>query len=1503
MSETSPEASEPTSTEQTASSTRWRNGPPQAGPSRYRKLAIGSCLLATLAGTILAFASLPSPNHRTVLVSLYLQPGEEAFGVDAPHPPLAAPFLGLVPANTQPQLATTAAESKTKSDPGKSKSKTKESPSESKPAAKPEAAATTKSGTAGKTPDAASAKNEAEVETSSMPPAPSWHDALIKTTSRQQIVLHVSTMARIDQGQVYFYGYDPTSRRETAISLADLLGQLNKAPAENKLLVLEVHWPTVADDGDSAERLKQLNLAIKEQYKLNEAAGIDLLLSASDKGPARGMRATPQSLMCYWLTQGLCDAAADADHDGRISMKEAIAWAAPRIEEVSSQIGPEQRIQWIRGGANLFFAPIARTSTHLERPYPASLVAGWRQREIYLADTQIPWLPKTASGWAVGLSRIESGWRRGDTDATVEASVAQLEATCLAEIDAELARWAQQRRDSLRMAAARMIRDHDGIDVDQLAKELLAAQQEILAKSAPGDQPALIGKAVAKYVGAFSEDQATLSLAALIRQFDRNVRVDRESLELIVAVRKAWKNPPTFPITQAIDRLLASDASDQRIAEAVRLFRIHGRLGSDPSAIAILSPRIDTATEQFVLAQRLAWNPGMTSDAEVTRQLETSLVESSAALAAEESVSLAIRRLKVASQTISTDAAVGIHWDHDRDYLIAQRRAADLIAAISKIRLGTATNSGILTGELALLRQASEALELQLQQMIQNHSDKISSSQAATAGLISATVPAAVRSRILSHPTELTLDSGEKLVSNSMMMSGAMSGQQMDATEPAVCLQNLTQQAKAIAQVASVRYRSWLNDYVAQTATVNAIPIYRKIAQQLSIAPSDAMLPVALGGDLNSLDWDDPNAKINLHYQVDLMDAVPVEFEFLASSANCIDVQPRRGTLKPDQASEIRFALSAAASGSTEAFVRGIWLRLKRGDQSELIPLAMPQQPTRPVVDIDFGSTSIAIGRQVTLPMWPDNQPQTLDWNLTCNDPSIAAVVVSVSSDSLGTLTSPPIACRPGTAAPIRFPAPKPQPANADGKAKGKAKGKQPTDADPTLIVTVSEASKGKPLGHWQVAAEVLDPREVFELGNAEFVVHPNGNNELSLQVQRSEVRLQSSESAAPEVDFRLDLDPASIDPLIDFGVSRLQVQLADGEDRSPLFAKNLRFVEGSAPHVQIPVSVNGDPGYFVLSGRFPRQASRVRLDWQQAPSIEIDAAASIVPGTPLSAVVKARRLADRDRLMVQVLAGDHRNEEVLWQSMLPTSRAIETDFASGGKQATLQVVAKRADWELAIPTHFGTGEHRLRVVTVDTIGNQGVTGEHPFLLDDAVPDEVYARGESIADKTTVRIQMQPNPSGVASVSVVPVSATTDAKVKPMQAQRSDSGDSAWQLDWPKALPVPEQLELTILTNAGKSDECVVALPVQVIQPIGRIAGRVLEGSIAQPGLTVSLTDAKGKPVAKIETADDGSYAFSVPPGKYNLAVEKPATQRSAKAEVDARLQTTTTTDLSLLRT
>lgn len=1467
--ESKPTDQEPQDT--TASATpRWRAGTAHSGPTRLRKLAIGSCLLASLAGTFIAFAGLPTPTHSTVLVSLYLHPGLDALGVDAPHPPTFDRPFALSPAN---HVA---------ADPIADK---KDNPQPS-PASSSDPA-TAKLG--GETPSA-----ETQPSTTPTPSTtPSWRDAIAASTLRQQLVLHVSTMARVEQGQVYFYGKSPETSQETTISLAEVLAQLNKSVARNKLLILDVHWPTVSDAADSGPRLTLLNQTIHDQLAQGKTEDLHVLLAASDEGAARGMRAAGASLLSYCLTQSLIDAVADTDHDGRVSLAEAVAWAKPRIEMASSQLGPPQRIAWIPGASDFVFGSRDSTTIPPQRLYPNSLADGWRQRETYLADTRLPWLPETAGRWAQGLSQIESGWRRGESETAVQLEVAQLEEQCLSEIDAALAVRAQGRPDSLTLAAARMLRDHDTIDVDRLAQDLLTQYQEICDTLPPAGRTGPMGKAIAKYVSALGHDRPVVGLEALIGQFDRSVRIDRDALALIAAVREAWKNPPVFPITQAIDRLLAGDASDQKIATAIRLFRIHEQLGTDPAAISILSPRIDEATENFVVAQRLAWNPGMTLDAEVTRRIDAALVSSSAAWAAENTVSNAVRRLKVASQTIATDALVGVSWDHDRDYLDAQRRAGDLIAAIMKIRMGTTIGSGILTGELAVLRQTSEALDRQLNQMIQNHSDRLSTNLSTTAGLLSTTIPADVRTQILCQPVELNFDRDQRSAGHMSRGAPEMNVAMAMSDQPLICIQTLMQQVQSIAQQAATRYTHWLTDYVAQTATVDAIPIYRAIAQQRSIAGGDGIIPVAIVGDLTDVTWDTPSANIDLHYQVDLPDALPVGFEFLATAANCVQIHPQQGLLHPNQTDSIQFHLTPADENGLDPFVQGVWLRLTRGDESQLVKLAMPKQPTRPQVDIDFGPSITAQGRDVTLQMWPDNQAQSLQWQLRCHDPAIKAVIVKATSDSFGFLQTAPIAVPTGAAQPIRFLPP---------AAKPKATEALQASAAEDLIVTVTEAEKGTLLGRWRVATKVLDPRERFTIGGGEFRVAANGSNRLTVDIRADDRRLSGSAVAMPSPTFRLDLQPSTIAPLIDFGVSRLQSELASEQRQCQLFANNLRFEEGSEPTLSIPVAVNGDPGYFDLTGRFPRQLSRVHLETQQKPSIDLVAPAAIVPGETMKAIVSARRLADHHGLTVEVLGNRSAEEQVLWRKNLPTSRYVESTFIWGATTSTLQIVARRSDWQIDIPTHFGTGQHWLRVATTQPIGNQSVIAEQSFVLDDAGPTDIFARAESTSDRTTVSIQMRRNPSGIRAVGVLPAATVTDAKVKPMQAVRSADSDEIWSLAWPKSLPVPEQIELTITTVAGKTCDAVVDLPLQIVRPIGRIAGRVLEGAIGQPGLTVALSDPQGTAVAAIETAADGSYTFSVPPGTYRLAVEKPSTQRRAVAQVDAKDHKTTTTDLSLLR-
>ncbi|MEZ6092179.1 MAG: hypothetical protein R3C05_30095, partial [Pirellulaceae bacterium] len=78
---------------------RWISEPPRQKNVRRLRLALTSCLLATLTGALIAFASLPVNQPETVLVSVYLTGDGQSVGADAPYDPACDSFLGLMPVN------------------------------------------------------------------------------------------------------------------------------------------------------------------------------------------------------------------------------------------------------------------------------------------------------------------------------------------------------------------------------------------------------------------------------------------------------------------------------------------------------------------------------------------------------------------------------------------------------------------------------------------------------------------------------------------------------------------------------------------------------------------------------------------------------------------------------------------------------------------------------------------------------------------------------------------------------------------------------------------------------------------------------------------------------------------------------------------------------------------------------------------------------------------------------------------------------------------------------------------------------------------------------------------------------------------------------------------------------------------------------------------------------------------------------------------------------------
>jgi hypothetical protein len=229
-------------------------------------------------------------------------------------------------------------------------------------------------------------------------------------------------------------------------------------------------------------------------------------------------------------------------------------------------------------------------------------------------------------------------------------------------------------------------------------------------------------------------------------------------------------------------------------------------------------------------------------------------------------------------------------------------------------------------------------------------------------------------------------------------------------------------------------------------------------------------------------------------------------------------------------------------------------------------------------------------------------------------------------------------------------------------------------------------------------------------------------------------------------------------------------------------------------------------------------------------------------------------------------------------------------------------VDASRRDWTLDIPTDYGTGAYALRVSTANEIGTLKLSSEHRFFVDDEVPRNIFARADVSGDETIVHISCFPSQSGISTLAAKPVVLKDDDKTSPLEAQSVDNSGASWQIAWPTALPLPQQVDLSFVTCAGKEFTMRCKLPVRRIAQLGKITGQVFEGEIAQPQLTVTLRSKESAEVAKFLSDSHGRFEFSVPPGQYQLSSEKAATQRSAVIQVTVGQGEVRTTDLMLQR-
>ncbi|MEM9588194.1 MAG: hypothetical protein AAGA03_13010, partial [Planctomycetota bacterium] len=1297
----STDTSETTSCEKPAVAARWRRDGNPSG-SRGRRIALLSCLLASLLGTLVAVASLPAPKPRVVLVGLYLDPpDQDTFGVDGPHLPSVDRMFGLWPANSlaspdqahEIEVSNSNASGPISS--GNEDAKEGESPSSASDAevtdgasddAKNETNTDVDPSAAGKSGEAADTFAPLlELEPTS---ANGWRTAINSCRHEDQLVLHVSARATVERDQVLLVSADPG----TTLTLSEVLEAVAKCPAANQLIVLDVHWPLVSDRGDSGPRLTRLNQAVRRSLSRADTFHGHVLLSSDGTAAARAFVARPRTLLSHYLTMALMAGNADSDDNGRVTLREAVRWARPRIAHASEQRDLPQQIQLISGSNPFVLCQIDGTRPDLRPRYPQWLGEAWRNYQQYTQRDDQPWSQSLAYYWATRLCQLESRWRRGEPDRSLRRRLKDIESNVSIQLESLIAQRCHRRPDSLRLAAVQpcfqaKLAIKDQQSVDDHATALMQNRTEILRSTAAEKRSEAIEAAIKSYVGKLPNQTPAVGLAAVLRTLDAGSRVDRATLEFLVQLSQAWPQPIEYPATDAMKRLLNMDVDSKRIGHVLRLYRLQDLIGQDPAAIALLGHNADSTARQLARVQRLVNNPALTSAAEIDRQLSLGLGVASATLAAQREISSAIRTAELIANAIRIDQESGVRPLESQTLNQVRDDMDAVIESLNELRRDACHHGTLLAGELGLVRQTCESLRRSWEAVIAERTDTLRRKNSRPTNMLSIAISPGHREAYLESAADVEVSSGSGSPYNQSerhFEQQESKGQTWDTIALNRKIDKVMEGSQRIAD-------HWWRHFVSTNCTVASIQSYRRIADRQGIAPDGESVPIEIDGSIRGLNWDHMSQSIQITHHDDTGNAEPIQFEVFQPAASSLKAHPSSGTLNAKQHQTIRFQLTETAGISPGTQLHGAWLHLRCGFHERLIPLKMDAQPAAPSIAIDFGPTAIINGRHVTLPHWPDRMEQPMFWRLSCGDPSIKSVVVQVRDEYGHRLVSTPIASKSGTRSLIEFPPAKKKPAQSGDAGSAPSSGGLVGD----LTVVVTDAEKKTTLAQWHVGYDVLDPIRFVSPGWAEYHVESSGQNRLTATFNPTHETINPLNDLSG-LRLRLQLEPAATDVMIDYAESKLETTLT-GSEGAKMSVRNLRFVEGAEPILDLPVSINGDPGYCHLRGRFPRRPGTVQLDWDRTPSIHLDCKSFVTPNGTLRLQVQSRNLGDKEPLKVDLIRSTNEQTEVVWTRSLTTARELRVQ-ARASQDATLSVLASRYDWSVSIPTHFGTGAYQIRV-------------------------------------------------------------------------------------------------------------------------------------------------------------------------------------------------------------
>lgn len=370
----------------------------------------------------------------------------------------------------------------------------------------------------------------------------------------------------------------------------------------------------------------------------------------------------------------------------------------------------------------------------------------------------------------------------------------------------------------------------------------------------------------------------------------------------------------------------------------------------------------------------------------------------------------------------------------------------------------------------------------------------------------------------------------------------------------------------------------------------------------------------------------------------------------------------------------------------------------------------------------------------------------------------------------------------------------------------------------------------------------------------------------------------------------------------------RLSGAFAAGQGTLTLYAKKLKFEPSAGRSVTLAVAADGVERAFLFTGEATGGAA-VRLQPFTAPRIGIRADDFATGTAPLALKLETDNAPPTATVEVTVEA-DARTADFTKKGIPAKSRTLGVAFDPKGG---LTLTATVGDPEPQLPVDRLVGTRVVVARLLDANDVELARARKTVVFDGRRPQGVRfidPPAKVAADKPlTVTATCDLPVSGVKEVHFFAGKPANDAPspaavLVPAKVGAKNSWTATVPLDGAKG---PLDVSVRFTSKAGLVAFATVQLERLDAAEIGKpepaaVMGTVVEGTLAQPGLTVQLLDDKGKEKATAKTKADGTFAFAdLPPGKYTLAVEKGTTGRAKRLAVELKPGEEKVVELGLL--